>query len=160
MNVTPMNYVIISWNVRGLGEHVKRSVVRDTLVNAHPSITCLQETKLNDLQNTPPSTFLPRNLDAYLEIDSTNTRGGVITAWDSTAFTATSSLSQRHSLTVFLRSTASNYSFAITNVYAPSNRNDSPTFLADLRSLATHIPGCWLLAGDFNLTRSTADNNN
>ncbi|XP_004963682.1 uncharacterized protein LOC101781465 [Setaria italica] len=108
----------------------------------------------------PPSAFLPRNLDAYLEIDATNTRGGVITAWDSTAFTATSSLSQRHSLTIFLRSTASDYSFAVTNVYAPSNRNDSPAFLADLRALATHIPGCWLLAGDFNLTRSAADNSN
>ncbi|RCV30905.1 hypothetical protein SETIT_6G133200v2 [Setaria italica] len=142
MNVTPMNYVFISWNVRGLASPASK----------RPSSTIST--------TPPPSAFLPRNLDAYLEVDATNTWGGMITAWDSTAFTATSSLLQRHSLTVFLSSTASDYSFAVTNVYAPSNRNDSPAFLVELRALATHIPGCWLLAGDFNLTRSAADNSN
>lgn len=75
-------------------------------------------------------------------------------------FTLCSFLARRHTLTSFLSSTASSYSFAVTNVYAPSDHRDTPAFLHDLQELATHIHGNWALAGDFNLTRGREENSN
>jgi hypothetical protein len=47
----------------------------------------------------------------------------------------------------------------ITNVYAPSNHQDSPTFLVELADLLPSISGPWLLVGDFNMLRGVADKN-
>jgi len=45
-------------------------------------------------------------------------------------------------------------------VYAPSDHHDSASFLEDLAELVPHINGPWVLAGDFNLIRSSDDKNN
>ena len=37
---------IAHWNVRGLGDSNKCSLVKDALLASHPSVVCLQETKL------------------------------------------------------------------------------------------------------------------
>ncbi|RCV06451.1 hypothetical protein SETIT_1G163400v2 [Setaria italica] len=50
---------------------------------------------------------------------------------------------------------ASNYIFAVTNVYASADHRDSLPFLEDLEEIAGQIHGSWVLAGDFNLTHET-----
>ena len=40
---------VMSWNVRGLGDSEKCDVVRDAIASATPSVCCLQETKLHDV---------------------------------------------------------------------------------------------------------------
>lgn len=51
------NIVIVSWNVRGLGHEDKCAAVRDVFATCHPSIACVQETKLSDIppKNSNPS---------------------------------------------------------------------------------------------------------
>jgi len=41
--------IILSWNVRGLGESVKRAGVRDFCLLHHADIMCFQETKLEEV---------------------------------------------------------------------------------------------------------------
>ncbi|CAO2142968.1 unnamed protein product [Urochloa humidicola] len=74
--------------------------------------------------------------------------------------TMVSSFSKRWSLTAFFTTTNSDLEFAVTNVYAPADHHDSLVFLAELNEVAALIPGNWVLAGDFNLTRSANDNSN
>jgi len=45
------------------------------------------------------------------------------------------------------------------SIYAPSDHRDSAAFLSQLAELAPTFTGPWLLAGDFNLIRSSADKN-
>jgi endonuclease/exonuclease/phosphatase family metal-dependent hydrolase len=40
------NTTVISWNVRGLNDRARRDTVRTLVHDIHPSIVCLQETKL------------------------------------------------------------------------------------------------------------------
>jgi len=72
----------------------------------------------------------------------------------------TSFVKLQHTLTIFFTSTASDLEFALTNVYAPANHRDSLGFLEDLAEVASHIPACWALAGNFNLTRGADENIN
>ncbi|MFS9531863.1 endonuclease/exonuclease/phosphatase family protein, partial [Klebsiella pneumoniae] len=72
-----------SWNVRGLGDYNKCSIVRDSILSARPNIVCLQETKLSQIDRLKPCSFLPAYLDAFQTLDADDTRGGILTAWDS-----------------------------------------------------------------------------
>jgi exonuclease III len=38
---------IVIWNVCGLNSRARRNVVRELVASEHPSIVCLQETKLD-----------------------------------------------------------------------------------------------------------------
>jgi hypothetical protein len=82
-----------------------------------------------------------------------------VTAWDSAVLELTSSISRSFSLTTTFSSHLADAPLTITNVYAPSNHQDSPTFLAELSDLLPSISGPWLLIGDFNMLCGAADKN-
>ncbi|CAN6171049.1 unnamed protein product [Urochloa humidicola] len=158
MNENRLAFVVMCWNVRGLGSFDKCDLVRASIDSVHPHIVCLQETKLDSLPAYHPS-FLPSVLDSYHDLPATHTCGGICTAWNSRFFNKTSFISRRFSLTVCLVSTITDHTFFLTNVYAPSDHRDSDIFFHELLELATHITGAWLLAGDFNLLRAPSDKN-
>lgn len=56
------NLTVMPWNVRGLGDSDKCTVVRDAIFSASPSIACLQERKLSEISAFKENTFLPRTL--------------------------------------------------------------------------------------------------
>jgi exonuclease III len=45
--MTQRHYQILSWNVRGLNEGVRRDTVRDLVCDTGSTIVCLKETKLS-----------------------------------------------------------------------------------------------------------------
>lgn len=160
MNVNVVSFSLVSWNVRGLGDHDKCTLVRDSLCAARPIVVCLQESKLASIPHAKARSFLPSHHVDFLCVDASNTRGGLVTAWDARSLTLTSFIMRRHTLTTMFTCTASDCCFAVTNVYAPSDHRDSLEFLEDLEEVARQVSGCWTLAGDFNLTRSGEDNSN
>jgi exonuclease III len=159
MNRTYRNFVILSWNVRGLGQIDKCDVVRDNILRNHPNIVCLQETKLMDIVGHDTRAFLPANLNTFFAAPADGTRGGLLTAWDSNSFAASSQQTHRFATTVTFQSTSSNLSFAITNVYGPANHSLSDAFLDEIYTLSTVFSGLWFVVGDFNLTRDPSDKN-
>lgn len=123
MNCLFRNFVLLSWNVRGLGQDDKCVVVRDNIFKHHPHIVCLQEIKLGVLPDWSYRSFLPANLDAFHSVPVVDSRGGLITAWCSNLFSATSSSSSSCTSTVVLQSNSSDLQFAVTNVYGPSDHS-------------------------------------
>lgn len=65
-----------------------------------------------------------------------------------------------YSLTIPFSSTTSDYTFCMTNVYAPSNHDETEAFLSELRAIQPAPNQPWMAIGDYNLTRSPADKNN
>jgi len=160
MSSSSKNFCIVSWNVRGLGDPEKCAVVKDALVSANPSVICLQETKLHNISQFQAHNFLPPHFANTIHfVSAAGTRGGILTAWNSSTFSLVSYISRRHTLTTTLASTVTEHQFTITNVYAPSDHRDSKVFLEDLDELRPQIHGPWILAGDFNLIRSASDKN-
>jgi exonuclease III len=69
------NCVVLSWNVRGLGDPDKCTIVRDVISLASPSVACLQESKLCDLSCLKARSFLPKNLASFLCLNADGSRG-------------------------------------------------------------------------------------
>jgi hypothetical protein len=75
-------------------------------------------------------------------VDAFATRGGIVTAWDARSLCLVSLITRRHSLTIIFLSTASDYCFTVTNVYALADHRDSMAFLEDLEEVIGHIRSC------------------
>lgn len=151
---------ILSWNVRGLGEHTKCTRVRDSLTSSSPSIICSQESKLASLDMFKAASFLPLGFTEFVTVDADWSRGGLVTAWNPANFTIRSHICEQYTLTVVLSSTITNLEFTLTNVYAPADHSNTPDFLASLSHTKNLVTGAWVLAGYFNLVRSVEDKNN
>lgn len=155
-----VSYSLVSWNVRGLGLADKCTTVRDTLGAACCDVACLQETKLRATDKIKARSFLPAHLADFSCVDAVGSSGGLATCWNSRSFSLTSFIARRRTLTTLFSSTASDYTFAVTNVYAPADHRDSVAFLEDVEEVAVQVTGNWVLADDFNLTRDESENSN
>jgi len=72
---------ILSWNVCGLGDLDKCTIVRDALHAAAPSVACIQESKLQDISTFKAKTFLPIKLSNSFRYNSASgSRGGIVAA--------------------------------------------------------------------------------
>ena len=151
---------IVSWNVRGLGEDEKCIAVRDTLVTCHPTVACIQETKLSAISPPKFRSFLPANLGGHCFLAADGSRGGVTTTWDDSQLTLLSADIRSFSVTTTLTAALSDLTFTLTNVYAPSDHQQTPEFLDELREIAGIVTGPWIIAGDFNLIRTPDEKNN
>lgn len=132
---------ILSWNVRGLGDQSKCNVVSSDIFCERPVLALLQETKLANVNPGKAHAFLPSYLNDFMSIGSYGSRGGLVTAWDSSFLVKTSYISRHHTLSITFEYSLVNLSFTVTNVYAPSDHAFNDDFLAELVDLSTHISG-------------------
>jgi exonuclease III len=73
--------VIFNWNVSGLNGTVRRQVVRDLVADHRATIVCLQETKLQPVDDRIiTETLGPHFVGAYAALPANGVRGGVIIA--------------------------------------------------------------------------------
>jgi exonuclease III len=68
------------WNVQGLKAPSHRSAVQDLVMLDHPSLICLQETKMHVISDYDVIQILGPNYD-YTYLPTTLTRGGIMVAW-------------------------------------------------------------------------------
>lgn len=161
MNLNNRSFNFVSWNVRGLGDSDKCSIVRNALCDVMPSLICFQETKLHEINFFKARSILPVNMaSSFIFAPADGSRGGMLTAWDPALFSLQNHFAKPHSLTTVFSCNATNLDFAITNVYGPSDHRGSLPFLQSLNELPSLIAVPWFLFGDFNLVRSAADKNN
>jgi exonuclease III len=151
---------ILSMNVRGLNDPVKRDAVREfiSLVNVH--MVCLQETRLNVVDTFLVSQCCGPAFDEFIALPAHETRGGILLAWDSSVVklgrTSLDSFSMNAEVVGL-----DNVAWWITVVYGPQRREDKIQFLQELSERRLLCPGPWLLIGDFNLIlRASKKNNN
>ncbi|CAN6175356.1 unnamed protein product [Urochloa humidicola] len=99
MNNSTVPFMLLSWNVRRLGDPDKCKVVRDTLASSLLDVACLQESKLCTTDPAKARTFLPRHLADFVCVDATATRGGLVTAWNNHMLLMTSFIRRQRTLT-------------------------------------------------------------
>ena len=69
------NVNLLDWNPRGLNNKARRDAVRDLVRDTHATIVCLQETKLDMVDNAIISETLGQNFTAhYAVLPATGTR--------------------------------------------------------------------------------------
>lgn len=129
MNVCNINF--ISWNVRGLNMRAKRNVVRESVVASQASVACIQETKLHVIDSPLVMETLGPSFDGFSYLPSSQNRGGILLAWNSSRVTCTAQRLQNHSITakVLLPNDSSSW---VSAVYGPSKDVLKPEFLQEL----------------------------
>lgn len=133
--------------------------MHDTISISHSHIVCLQESKLNAIDSMKCRAFLPSYLSAFTFSPVDGTCVGLVMAWNPDVVSAGDISSTDHCLSISFSSTSSNHTFTITNVYAPTDHRDLPSFMSEFESVPPPQTINWVGIGDFNLTRSPTDKN-
>jgi hypothetical protein len=80
---------ILIWNVRGLNTTSHYDALRQLVSTERPSIVCIQETKLDVISPFDVIQLLGHGFD-YSYLPVVQTRGGVLVAWCSSVWSASS----------------------------------------------------------------------
>jgi exonuclease III len=152
-------FEILCWNVRGLNDPAKRDAVREFVASLRVSIVCLQETKLNVIDDFLVMQCLGPSFDGYVYVPAIETRGGILLAWDKSSVDIGSVSFDSYAITgeVIPRD---NNRWWLTTVYGPQTHEDKLSFLHELAERRSLCPGPWLLLGDFNMIMHAEEKNN
>jgi len=150
---------ILIWNVRGLNDAARRNSVRDVILSSNAEIVCLQETKIEHMNQRVFLSVFGSSYDKFVALPANGTRGGILIAWKSNTCQAIATRVDTFSVSVwFSEQEGRNWWF--TGVYGPQEDEEKVLFLQELRNIRGLCNGPWLLAGDFNLIYQAADKNN
>nr|CAD1824961.1 unnamed protein product [Ananas comosus var. bracteatus] len=149
----------LSWNVRGLNDQSKCTVVRSFIRFSKVSVVCLQETKLPSISAGKFRSFCGFHLQEFRTLDAVGTRGGLLTAWNIYLFDCVQHWNGSHTLNVLLQRKSDRNLFLITNVYGPSGSSNKASFFLELRHIANLSRSLWAALGDFNVLLSLNDKN-
>lgn len=149
----------LSWNVRGLNDRSKSTVVKSFILSSRCCVVCLQETKLNSVSLSKFFTFCGSHLRDFRSLDATGTRGGLITAWNPSLFDCIDEWSGLFSLNILLKRKVDNATVLISNIYGPNCNTLKAAFFDELRSINTSACDVWAAVGDFNVLLSVNDKN-
>lgn len=152
-------YRLLMWNMRGLNNPNKCSVVKNFLLYCKCVAVCFQETKLEFLSQEKFRSFCGFHLREFRALDAVGTRGGLITAWNPFLFDCIEDWSGSYSLNVVLKNKSDESAFLISNIYGPTCGNHKEDFSLELRSISLHSRDRWAVLGDFNVLLSLRDKN-
>lgn len=137
---------ILIWNVRGLNKREGRDNVRKVIDDAHPSIVCLQGTKLALISEWDIRAILGRDFRQHVYLPTQGTRGGILVAWHEGSFSADHWRVHGHSVSV--KFSSNDQHWWLTGVYGPHQDSGKVDFLNELQEVRDHCQGPWMLAGD------------
>ena len=115
------NPQILCWNVRGLNNPAKRKVVREFFASLRVNVVCLQETKLDTVDQFLVLQCIGPSFDSFSYLPAVETRGGILLAWDCSCLTVDSIQIDTNFLTGKVRKLDGN-EWWISVVYAPPGR--------------------------------------
>jgi mannosylglycoprotein endo-beta-mannosidase len=156
MDINPQ---VLSWNPRGLNDPAKRNAVREFVESIHANIICLQETRLNVIDRFLVMQILGPSFDGFSYLPAIETRGGILSAWDSSAIQISHLVMDSFALTGQVH-TRDNNNWWIMVVYGPPDNDRKVQFLQELSERRMLCHGPWMLVGDFNLILRVSEKNN
>lgn len=159
--MTQSSCQILSWNVRGLNDGARRDSVNLVVRDTKSTIVCLQETKLQNIdQAVVARTLGPKFLNNFTFLPATQTRGGILLAASEDHFLISDASTTLNTITAKITMRTDATIWWITVVYGPQTDADKLLFLQELKDLAPAGRERWLMVGDFNLIYQATDKNN
>jgi len=110
---------LLSWNVRGLNDNVKRAMLRNVLREWNCDLVCLQEMKLEAIELTDVRSIWGNQFVGYSVLRATGAAGGILVLWNTYTFQLISSSCGDFSITCTLQMRDDSFSWAFTDIYGP-----------------------------------------
>jgi exonuclease III len=149
---------LLIWNVCSLNAKAHRDALWELVVSEHPSLICLQETKLVVISHFDVVQMLVSGFD-YTYLLVVQTRGGVLVAWRVSSWSSLAIDTHAFSVSVHFKH-GSNEAWWFTGVYSLARDSDKPSVLQELHALRQVRDGAWLIIKDFNMIYRAEDKNN
>lgn len=151
--------LILSWNIRGLGSPFKRTCVSDFMRSNRCDVVLFQETKLCQPNSSILRSFCAPFISAWSVMDSIGTAGGQMIGWNDAIFECTTQLVGTYILSVQLRHRTSANIYSLPTVYGPCDDRMRSGMFQEMIDVNHWATSCWLIAGDFNITRRMGERN-
>jgi exonuclease III len=146
------NVIIANWNGRGLNATARRDAVRDLARDTHTTIICLQETKLQHIDDQIIRYMLgARFSSSYAFLPAISTRGGIIIAVSEDFFTLSSIHTMTNTISTTVTMRSEGVAWSLTCVYGPQGEAEKVAFIEEIKQLQPFIRPEWIIMGDFNL---------
>lgn len=132
---------ILNWNVRGLGDTNKCTVIKDVTTDNNSDLICFQETKLCECSIFEIRRVYPSKVRHFISLNAEGTRGGILLAW-SNVDTQLDSFILNYSMAVILK--RDELTFMCTEVYGPQEDSQKRLFLVELACIRATNNLPWL----------------
>jgi exonuclease III len=110
--------IIANWNARGLNATTHRDAVRDLARDTHAMIICLQETKLQHVDDQIIRYMLGSRFSlSYAFLPAISTRGGIIIAVSEDFFTLSSIHTTANTISTTVTMRSEGVAWSLTCVY-------------------------------------------
>lgn len=146
--MTGDNISFLCWNVRGLNSTARMLTVHETLKVTTAHIVCLQETKLQTVDQALALFLGAYKFDKFIFKPAQGTRGGILVLWKDVVADLGNQEIGRYSVSADVTVRHSNTTFRLTTLYGPSHRPEKEAFLRHLRVIKPQDYSMWLLLGD------------
>lgn len=146
--------------MRGLNAPHRRDDVREMVTSTHATIICLQETKLQQIDDFVITSMLGSRFTAnYSYLSASGIRGGILVAVSDDHFNLASTTCTANTITVTVKMLDDGAEWSLTSVYGPQGDPEKELFIEELKGLKSLVSNQWLLTGDFNMIDKAEDKN-
>jgi len=149
---------ILTYNARGLGGGEKRVEVRRLVSEKRPMVLCIQETKLELVNDQVIKALWGEGMYNFSYQPSVGASGGMVTVWDTSRVEVWTSSRFNHVLAIKGKVILTGEVFIIFNVYAPCDLAAKKMLW---ECLTVHVMNnsdlCIYVCGDFNSVRSVEE---
>ncbi|GMJ04145.1 hypothetical protein HRI_004083700 [Hibiscus trionum] len=143
-----------SWNVRGLGNRVKRASVKKTVAKSKPGVLFLQESKRENVDDCLISQICGRHHNfSFIYFTSIGASGGLISCWNESFFIKKSNIIHIRYIVLVGKLLTLDKDCALINIYALNNHSERRELWEDLRRVIGGLRLPVVLGGDFNIVR-------
>ena len=145
-----MKIKILSWNVRGVNDPAKRSVIKSFLRSNRVDLVCLQETKVQQMNiGMVRSLGVGRYLN-WSALNAEGSAGGILLLWDKRRINLEDSLVGTFSVSCLFRMVDDGFQWVFSGVYGPIEKRRRESFWEELGSIRGLWENPWCVGGDFN----------
>ena len=143
----------LSWNVRGLNNHKKRSVVKNLLRDWKCDVVCLQETKLSAIDLGVVRSLWSNPYVDWVALNAVNTAGGVLLMWDKRVLDVMDSIVGSFSVSCCWKGITDGFVWACSGIYGPHSDGVRASLWGELADVRQRWNVPWCAIGDFNVVR-------
>lgn len=149
--------IILSWNIRGLGARVKKSLLRKLIRTHEPFLVFIQESNTENCTQKLINSFWNDPKISWAASPSTGLSGGIISLWNNSHFSSKEVKIQKNwvALKGFIKNNT--WECTLINIYGPCNVEGRKEVWMDIINFVNNESIPILIMGDFNETISPQD---
>ena len=123
-----MKIKILSLNVRGVNDPDKRKVIKNFLRTHKVDLVCLQETKVQEMNNDMVRSLEVGRFLNWKALDVEGSAGGIVLLWDNSRISMVNSVVGSFSVLCLFRMAEDGYQWDFSRVYGPIEKRLRESF--------------------------------